>query len=230
MKAASHLAAPLLAVALLACDVPRDADGTLDRVRGHVMRVGVVNAPPWAVDSAGAISGVEPALVTALARELGAQVQWVRRPEAELMTALHDRELDLVIGGLTGDMPWAKEVAFSRSYYTDTVVVGVPAGTVMREVRGETIAIEDGDPVAAELRKRNAMPVIAPGLGRARGAVAAPMWRLAALGRVNSGIVLQQQKHVMAAAPGENAWLVRVERSLRTREREVPRLLRQVAP
>jgi hypothetical protein len=126
-------------------------------------------------------------------------------------------------------MPWAKEVAFSRSYYTDTVVVGVPAGTVMREVRGETIAIEDGDPVAAELRKRNAMPVIAADLARARGAVAVPVWRLAALGRVNSGIVLQQQKHVMATAPGENAWLVRVERSLRARQGEVPRLLREVA-
>lgn len=218
-----------LAVAATGCNVPRDSDGTLDRVRGRVVRVGVVNAPPWAVDSGGAISGVEPALVTALARELGARVEWVRRPEAELMTALHDREVDVVIGGLTGDMPWKTQVALTRAYYTDTIVVGVPEGTVMREARGQTVAIEDGDPVAAELKKRNAKPVIAADLAHASGAVAAPLWRLGALGRVSSGIVLQQQKRVMAVAPGENAWLVRVERSLHARQNQIPRMLREVA-
>ena len=224
-----RLVASTLLVAVAACNVPRDSDGTLDRVRHGVVRVGVVNAPPWAVDSGGVVSGVEPALVTALARDLGARVDWVRRPESELMTALHDRELDLVVGGLTADMPWKSEVAFTRAYYTDTTVVGVPEGTVMREARGQRIAIEDGNPVAAQLRKRNAEPVVAPDLAHASGAVAAPLWRLGALGRVSSGIVLQEQKHVMAAAPGENAWLVRVERELRARQSEIPRMLREVA-
>ncbi len=233
MQALRRLALPLAVVAIVvatvACNVPRDADGTLDRVRGRVLRVGIVNAPPWAVDTGGSVSGVEAVLVTALAGELGARVEWVRRPEAELMAALHDRGVDVVIGGLTGDMPWKKEVALTRAYYTDTVVVGVPQGTVMREVRGQTIAIEDGDPVAGELKKRNAMPVIAADLARAPGAVAAPVWRLAALGRVNTGIVLQEQKHVLAVAPGENAWLVRVERALHARQAEIPRMLREVA-
>jgi polar amino acid transport system substrate-binding protein len=224
-----RLAALTSLVALAGCNVPRDADGTLERVRHGVVRVGVVNAPPWAADSGGAVSGVEPGLLTALARDLGARVEWVQRPEAELMQALHEREVDLVIGGLTADMPWKSEVAFTRAYYTDTIVVGVPEGTVMHEARGQTIAIEDGDPVAAELRKRNAQPVIAPDLARAPGAVAAPVWRLGALGRVSSGIVLQQRKHVMAVAPGENAWLVRVERELRARQAEIPRMLREVA-
>lgn len=212
-----------------ACNVPRDSDGTLDRVRHGVLRVGVVSAPPWAMDSGGAVAGIEPSLVQALARELGSQVAWVRRPEAELMTALHDRQLDLVVGGLTGDMPWKKEVALTRAYYTDTLVIGIPPGTVMREVRGQTIAIEDGDPVAAELKKRNGEPVVVADFARAPGAVAAPVWRLAALGRANSGIVLQRQSHVVAVAPGENAWMVRLERFLHERQKEIPRMLREVA-
>src|SRR6185369_5924264 len=34
-----------------ACDLPRDSDGTLDRVRGGTMRVGVVIDTPWTKDS-----------------------------------------------------------------------------------------------------------------------------------------------------------------------------------
>ena len=41
---------------LAACDLPRDSDGTLDRVRGGTMRVGVVIDTPWTKDSAGVCS------------------------------------------------------------------------------------------------------------------------------------------------------------------------------
>lgn len=41
---------------LAACDLPRGSDGTLDRVRGGTMRVGVVVDTPWTKDFAGAIA------------------------------------------------------------------------------------------------------------------------------------------------------------------------------
>ena len=72
-----------------------------------------------------------------------ARVDWVRGPAPKLMLALRDRQLDLVIGGLTSHLPWKQEVAFTRPYYRD------------------------------------------------------------------------HEQHVLAAPPGENAWLVVVERYLR---------------
>lgn len=170
MTARRALGITLLALAGGACHLPRDADGTLDRVRGGTLRVGVVSAPPWVADSAGALGGVEVRLVEDLARTLGARVTWARRREAELFEALHRRELDLVIGGLTAEEPWGKEVAFTHPYLVDTVGVDLTPGTVTRTIVRE---------------------------------------------------------HVLAAPPGENAWLVHVERFLRTRQAQVPNDLRR---
>jgi polar amino acid transport system substrate-binding protein len=147
----------------VSCDLPRDADNTLDRVRAeHVARVGVAEAPPWVVNASAANpSGVEPALVIDMLRQMGAAPRWVRGGEGELLRALEEREVDLVIGGLTESMPWRKEVAFTRPFYTDSI---------------------------------------------------------------------HEQKHVMAVAPGENAWLVYVERFLMDRESTVALLLRADRP
>ena len=108
----------LFLLALTACDLPRDSDGTLDRVRGGTMRVGVVIDTPWTKDSAG------------------------------------------VIGGLRAPSPWKQQVAFTRPFYVDT------------------------------LRPR-------------------------------------KDEHVLAVAPGENAFLMRVESMLIARQAEVPALLRR---
>jgi polar amino acid transport system substrate-binding protein len=130
------------------CGLPHDAEGTLDRVNGGSMRVGGVVNPPWLDDSGGSLHGIEASLVQSIADDVGARVFWVHAPEATLMESLHRRELDLVVGGLTADLPWVTKVAFTR-----------PFATV------------DG------------------------------------------------RRHVLAAPPGENAWLVRVERVL---ERQRP--------
>jgi polar amino acid transport system substrate-binding protein len=229
LRLASAAITLLAAAGLAACDVPRDSGGTLDRIRGGTMRVGVVVHPPWVTDSAGVVGGVEPSLVAGLARGLNARVAWVRAPEAQLLTALHAREVDLVVGGLTADLPWKSEVAFTRPYHTDTVVVGVPPGTRLTRIDGQVVSVEDGSPVAAEVRKKKGRPVSVPDLARASGAVAAPTWRLARLGRSSSGVVLREEKHVMAVSPGENGWLMRVERMLRESESRVPDLVRQAS-
>jgi len=160
----------LTALAGAACGLPRDADGTLDRVRGGTLRVGVTRHAPWVTDSLGTLGGVEVRLVSDLARTLGARVAWTRQPEAALMEALHERELDLVVGGLTAAEPWTKQVAFTHPYHVDTVGVGVTAGAVTRTV---------------------------------------------------------VRQHVLAVAPGENAWLVHVERFLRARKPAIPTMLRE---
>jgi len=168
------LAGAAAALALAACGLPRDADGTLDRVRGGTLRVGAASAPPWVTDSLGALGGVEVRLVEELARSVGARVAWTRRREAELMPALHARELDLVVGGLTADEPWHGEVAYTHPYLVDTVGVGAAPGAVTRTVTRTVV-----------------------------------------------------RRHVLAVAPGENAWLVHVERFLRRRKAQVPNALRE---
>ena len=106
-----------------ACNLPRDPGGTLDRVRGGTMRVGMVVDTPWVTDSGDGAGGIERTIVNELARELGATVEWHRGPAERLLEALHDRDLDLVIGGFTASSPWKQHVSLTKPYYTDTTVV-----------------------------------------------------------------------------------------------------------
>jgi ABC-type amino acid transport substrate-binding protein len=150
---------PLLCAA--ACGLPRDAEGTLERVRGGTLRVGMVVDTPWVTDSAGVAGGVEGALARGLAARLRARPHWVRAPEATLMESLKNRDLDLVVGGVTAKSPYATEVGFTHPYYTDT---------------------------------------------------------------------RHGKKHVVAVAPGENAFLLEVDRFLDARRDSIPTLLRAAAP
>jgi polar amino acid transport system substrate-binding protein len=221
------LAGFAIALGVAGCDLPRDSSGTLDRVRHGTMRVGVVTNPPWASDSGAPAPGVEQQLVQELAARVNARVAWVRRPEAELLLALHRRELDLVIGGLTSSVPWQKEVAFTKPYYADTIVVGAPVGTPpITDLKGMTVAVQSGSAIAAELRGKGATPQPMDDVTRSAGLVAAPVWRLASMGRSNTGIELQQEQHVLAAPQGENAWLVQIERLLHDRKSDIPKRLR----
>ena len=210
-----------------ACNLPRDSSGTLDHVRHGTMRVGLITNPPWVTDSGSAADGVEQQLVKDLASRLDARVDWIRRPEAELLEALHRRELDLVVGGLTSTLPWQKEVAFTKPYYTDTIAVGAPAGNGVPSVlQGSTVAVERGSAIAAELRTRGATPLPVDDITSATGLAVAPTWQLASMGRADTGMVLQQQPHVLAAPQGENAWLVKIEHLLHDRKSAIPKMLR----
>jgi len=117
---------------LVGCGLPRDAAGTLDRVRNGIVRVGAAENKPWTVDRGDRFEGVEGQLVTAIAGTVGARVQWVRMPEFELVDALHRRQLDIVIAGFHDKLPWATEIAFTRPYFTGddgkARVLAVPAG------------------------------------------------------------------------------------------------------
>jgi len=219
----------LVVVLCNACDLPRDSDGTLDRIRGGTMRVGVVVDTPWTSDSAGVAGGIEGGMVQSLARELNARVQWISGQQDDLLTALRHRELDLVIGGLDAQSPWSKQVAFTRPYYTDTVAVGgAPNAPPPASLEKLTVALAPGDAAAAQVRKQGGVPRFVNNLESTSLPVAAPTWRLSRLSRrENPALTLVQTPHVLAVSPGENAWLMRVEQMLIARQDEVPRRLRQ---
>ena len=110
------LALPMLAVVAVGCGIPRDPRGTLDRVRGGTMRVGVAGRAPWDVPAGTEPAGAEPHLLRAFARTLGAHIVWTPGTESELLEALARGELDVVAGGLTGSSPWRERVALTRPY------------------------------------------------------------------------------------------------------------------
>jgi ABC-type amino acid transport substrate-binding protein len=115
---ARHVLVSLCAIAG-ACSLPRDAEGTLGRVRGGELRVGIGEHPPWVVTAGPEPTGIEAELVKRLAKELGAHPIYRRASESELLEALDRRQLDLVVGGLREDSPWRGRVALTRPYFTD---------------------------------------------------------------------------------------------------------------
>jgi hypothetical protein len=90
-----------------------------------------------------------------------------------------------------------------------------------------TVALTAGDPAAAQVREKGGVPQFVRNLESASQPVAAPTWRLAQLSRrENPALTLMQTPHVLAASPGENAWLMRIEQMLIARQDDIPRQLR----
>ena len=222
---------PLISIGL-GCQLPRDPEGTLRRVENGTLRVGVIHDPPWAdVSNGGRATGVEVALVEALAAELGATVEWVPGGEGRLLESLERRELDLVVGGLTHKTPWKSRVALTRPYHVTEFRVGVPPGEPPpKDIDDVEIAVRAGDPLAAALvREAGGLPVPVPDLGTAGRPAAAEVWRLEGLGLRVADEPLHTREHIWAAPPGENGWLVRLDEFLAGRRHEVPDRLQSEA-
>jgi hypothetical protein len=98
----------LLALLPTACaDYPRDAAGTLDRVRAEqILRVGVV---------AGEVGPAErtrlDAYIAAVGRATGARPEMTTGPAEPLLLQLERGSIDLAIGAFSEESPWATEVA-----------------------------------------------------------------------------------------------------------------------
>jgi polar amino acid transport system substrate-binding protein len=213
---------------VLGCDFPHDQRGTLQHIASERrIRVGLVENKPWVARSPnGDPSGVEVELVKSFAAELGAAPEWRWENEADAMEALIDRELDIVLGGLTEQTRWKDEVGLSSSYFTDHIVVGAPpSGQLPSEIDGKEVLVEADDLAAQALvAEQNGRPVrtetlIPTALAAGRD------WHLERLGFRLSQIDLRKDKHVMAVAPGENGFLVRLETLLESRRNGVKGML-----
>jgi polar amino acid transport system substrate-binding protein len=219
----------VLAVLVLSigCGLPRDPDGTLERVRGGTLRAGLVERPPFTQAGPETPSGVEVILVQELARSLGATVEWTVGTEPRLMEALKHRKLDLVVGGISADTPYAAHVALSRPYLRARLTVGAPTGeAVPRELKGHPVAVEPGHSALALLEEEGAVPQPTAQVHAAPGLRAGLDWQLEAWGYTAGETTLKTEEVLVVAAPGENAWLRQVdlflhENASRARERLV---------
>ena len=206
---------------------PTDPEHTLQHVRHGTLRVGYCVAAPWVVPGPGDPQGIEPALERSLAQSLGAQVDWVPGTEQHLFEALQQHELDLLLAGLTDDSPWKEVVGLTRPYAQTTLYVGAAPGTAAQELRGQLVAVAAGTAVGHYVRKHGGRPLYYPQLPGGAPLVAGYEWQLASWGyRRLPNSRLQQENHVLAVPPGENAWLLALETFLYQHQGQVHALLR----
>ena len=222
-----RLALLFSAFALAGCEFPRDVDGTLSRVRGGELRVGLVPNDPWVTFDDAEPGGVEVELVREFARSIDARVKWVRGAESELVEALHGGQLDVVIGGLTRDSAHSKEVTLTRPYATTEVVLAAPAGgEVPGDLDGVRVGVEAHSSAAAELeRQTDADPVPLEDLENFDGPLAVEDHLVGDLGYVATTRSLLEEEHSLAVTHGENAFLTELEHFLLDRGDEVMRKL-----
>jgi len=206
----------LAAMSIGACELPRDGRGTLDRVRGGVMRVGVSPSEPWVKADAGQEpSGIEVDLVRGWAASLGARIEWARGAQTELAEALEHGHLDAMIAGLTADAPWGGRLGLSQPYTETDILVAAPPGTpVPADLEGQRVAVDPDRPHLAALVREEGAQVVAP--GEAPGAPEAVYdLELPARGLVaGGGEALRKEARVIAVVPGENAFLLSLDRFL----------------
>lgn len=216
-----------LAVALIglvaACGMPKDPKDTAKRVeQTGVLRVGVAENPPWSGMAGTQATGIEADLVRRFADRIHARIEWVPGGESDLLEDLENFQLDLAIGGFRKNTPWSKKIGLTRPYLKSEVVVGAaPDAPRPDRLKGLSVAVRRGDPAAGWLLEKGARPVPVDGLKTGQQFAAVEDWQLAGLGLRDTGIHLRGVDHVLAAPPGENGWILRIERFLKSQEKDL---------
>ncbi len=216
----------VVALASVGCGIPRDPEGTLDRVRGATMHVGVTDNPPWVELGEGAPTGLEVELVERFAAGIEAEIEWIEGSEEELFAALEVHELDLVVGGITSVSPWASVAALTHPYLTTACLVAVPEGhEPPDDIAGLEVGVESSSELEGLLRRTDARVIEVEDIAAHEGAVAIDNYLLDDLDVVDTGVRLGETDHVFAVPMGENDWMTTIERFLLERPDDIEELL-----
>jgi polar amino acid transport system substrate-binding protein len=226
--ALSLIAAILLGTIGLSCQYPRDVEGTLDRVEGGTLRVGVIDDPPWAVVGDGDPTGVEPELVKRFAEDLDAEIEWYPGTEEELVAAIRGFQLDLIVGGLTRSSPAGTHAALTRPYIDTEVEYGIgPGEPPLDDFDGREVYVVEGSEAAALMRQEedDAVPVYVETEADLESPALTDNYWFEPLGLSSTDDIKRDDEHAMAAPMGENAFLVELENFLLDRGGEANALL-----
>lgn len=141
----------LLLLPACAQSMPADPEGTLERVAGGTLRVGVSDNGDWvSVQPAGEPEGTEPELIREFAGKLGASIEWSTGSEQVLAEDLKHGELDVVIGGLDDKTPWEKHAGLTMPYTESKDERGETHKHVMLVRKGENAFLLELDKFLAE--------------------------------------------------------------------------------
>jgi polar amino acid transport system substrate-binding protein len=221
-----------LAIALVgglaACQYPRDVEGTLSRVEGGTLRVGVIDDPPWAVVDKGDPTGVEPELVKRFAEDLDAEIEWYPGTEEELVEAMRGFQLDIIVGGLTRSSPAGSHVALTRPYIDTEVEYGLaPGDDPLDDFDGREVYVVEGSEAAAIMRQEedDAIPVYVESESDLRSPALTDNYYFPPLGLESTDDIKRDDEHAMAVPMGENAFQIELEEFLLARGGEANALL-----
>ena len=132
-----------LIVGLAGCGIPKDPEGTLDRVeRTGALRAAASPAEGRVAIDGEQVTGVEPTYVEGFAESLGAEVEWHVMGEEGAVDALERGEVDVLVGGLTADNPHGAKLSLTRPYAT-TVEHGETVEHVMAVRMGENAMLSE---------------------------------------------------------------------------------------
>lgn len=132
-----------LIVGLAGCGIPKDPEGTLDRVeRTGVLRVAASPAEGRVAIDGEQVTGVEPTYVEGFAESLGARVEWHVMGEEPAVEAMERGEIDLLVGGLTDKNPHSAKLGMTRPY-DESVEHGTKVKHVMAVPMGENALLSE---------------------------------------------------------------------------------------
>lgn len=133
----------IVGLLLTGCGVtmPSDPEGTLDRVSGGVLRVGVSPAGERVTLDGAGPDGGDVELVEAFADTVDARIDWVIGSEEAHVRALEAGDLDLVVGAITDETPWIDRAGVTRPYLEVTDDDGTKHRLVMLTRMGENAFI-----------------------------------------------------------------------------------------
>lgn len=147
-----------LAIALLRGGIRPPPAGPPESVFPYgELRVGIdPSYPPFAVDNAGELSGLEVDLARALGDELGIAVRFVPLGYDGLYDALRVDSVDVLISALLIDPARRNDVLYTRPYFDAGLMLVSRAGSPygdMTLIPGHALAYEFGSAADAEARR-----------------------------------------------------------------------------
>ncbi|KTD23070.1 substrate-binding periplasmic protein [Legionella londiniensis] len=211
----------LMCLLISGCDLPKDPNHTLDKVKKtHILRVGAIYNPPWVGKNE---SGIEPILLKQFAKELNAHPKFFYLPESLAMKALIEGQVDVVIGGITADTPWEKKIGLTRPYYKEIYYIGRPEKLSKKHL----VAISPANWIQKYLNidNYNIIETVSP--FSTGFAVAAPRWELENH-HYQLMTKLHKVNHVIVIPRGENQFLITLEKYLKNQEKQIKHHLSKV--
>lgn len=166
-----HFLTVSLAAIAVGCDnFPKDPRGSFEKAKASDLRVGVINDVPWAHSDGQSAAGWDAGIVKGFAEKHYMLVKWVPGAEHDLIPALEEGELHMLIGGITKDSPLKDLVGLSNPYCKEEIVIRGLGGN--SDIQNREVGVKTASGLGAYVKKKHGIPVYVDSLQLFPGPVA----------------------------------------------------------